>query len=230
MNNVIPALAFTVTGCTVAIGSPGAISYLVLVVCLALAVINLGWLPSNSYTVHRQVEVNGSCEDVFWYLADFRNASEWDPNVTFSARHTQRLTSRDEPRRGDIFMLTTLWKGQQSEMRYELMDVSSRPKADGARSFELRGQAGSVVAHDQVRVAPTAKAASQRPMARVSYTLTVTILGWKGCLIRLIARDLEALATESIGGLVKTCEAKWHVASGASAPSAGKRRRNSRGQ
>ena len=229
--NPIAALAFLVAGYTLATVAPGSFPYFALIVCVAICIANLGWLPSKSYTVHRQVEVHGSSEDVFWYLADFRNASEWDPNVASSERYTHRTTASDEARRGDVFYLVTLWKGRQSGMRYELTSLQSCPKAGGSLSFELRGHTGDIMAHDQVRVQPAANAQHQRPKASVSYTLTVTITGWKGYFIRLIARDLEALGTESIAGLVKTCKAKWQPITTTTSASAGaaKRRRNSRG-
>ena len=60
--NLIAGLAFIIAVYTVAIVAPGTFPYYYnfLVVGVAIVIANLDWLPSNSYTNRRQVEMHGS--------------------------------------------------------------------------------------------------------------------------------------------------------------------------
>ena len=89
-------------------------------------------------------------------------------------------------------------------MPYELTYLQPRDK-----HIELRGRTDGMTEHDQIRVEETTGEITAQPKALVDYTLTITVGGWKGYFIRLISADLEELCTESLEGLVKTCEAKW---------------------
>ena len=154
-----------------------------------------------SYTVHRSVECEGSVKQVFLYLANFANVAEWDPNVK-DARILSCRTKNMPPKAGDAFAVTTIFKGKESAMEYLLYEANTTTSR-----LVLLGMSDTVVARDVIVLSDAGS--PQRPMTRVDYTLEIHLTGWREPFIRLIARDLEELGTQSIGGLVKACAARF---------------------
>jgi hypothetical protein len=155
-----------------------------------------------AYTVHLNVDVEGARSDVYAYLGDFTTNAEWDPNT----RDARRLSgSSKDPRKGDKFELTTVFKGNTSKMQYVLKQAQvtqSDSGHAGASRLTLRGESDMVLVRDCITLTD---AVGESPMTNVDYCLEVSLKGWRKPFIRTIAADLEELGRESIAGLVTTC-------------------------
>ena len=153
--------------------------------------------PRPTYTIKRNITVAGTLDEVFWFLADFATTAVWDPNVA-SARKLGG-ESGSKPRVGDGWELETIFKGKKSQMEYHLVTLN-----ETGRKIGLIGESDSVSAVDAIAL--TEASPSE---VHVSYALRLSLLSWRAPFIYLIGKDLEAMATESLDGLVSTCAARF---------------------
>jgi hypothetical protein len=158
------------------------------------------------HTVHRTIFVDGRAADVLWYLADFANTADWDPNVRDARARTPRSRG-SRPVAGDTFELTTLFQGQASKMEYVLTDV--RLAASGAGLVELTGESAMAVARDTIVLHDVTARPTGQPRTRVDYRLELQLKSFRRPFIGLIGSALEQLGDESLGGLVRACARRF---------------------
>jgi hypothetical protein len=150
-------------------------------------------------TVARTVVVCGDVAAVFAYLADFSNAEEWDPNV----KDARWLTNpQPQPTVGDAFELTTLFQKRASITKYVLTGADRT-----AAVLTLRGESDTALLDDHITLHDDSQDGVKR--TRVEYQLIVRLKGRLAPCTFLVTPALEALATESIDGLVTTCAKKF---------------------
>jgi uncharacterized protein YndB with AHSA1/START domain len=83
------------------------------------------------------VESPRPVEDVFTYMADFSNASEWDPSSTES-----KALNGAGPRRGARYAVTSEFMGREVPLTYEIVEI------DPPRRVVLAAETDSVTSRD----------------------------------------------------------------------------------
>lgn len=151
-------------------------------------------------TVARSVVVNGDVATVFAYLADFCNAEEWDPNVKDARWVTQPQATAAV---GDTFELTCLFQARASVTAYKITSADQN-----AGILTLLGESDSALLDDTITLHEAEEHNGVR-RTRVEYQLAVQLKGKLAPVAFLLLPFLEQLATESIGGLVTTCNRKF---------------------
>lgn len=151
-------------------------------------------------TVAKTVTVYGDITSVFDYLADFSNAEEWDPNVKDARWVTQ---PHPKPTVGDTFELTTLFHDRASVTRYVLTSVDPT-----AGVLTLQGESDAATMNDTITLTESF-VLDAVGRTRIDYRLDVRLKGKLALGTFLVRPALEALATESIGGLVTACAKKF---------------------
>ena len=170
------------------------------------------WLRLFNVRVKASTVVSGSKREVFWWLADFSTTAEWDPNVKAARRLIRKA---QQPAVGDTFEVTTLWKGNQSEMTYRLTGVD-----EASGTIELAGESEMACATDMIRISEADDSTDAQPRTRVDYTLDVELRGWRHPLIGFISGDLHTLGRESIAGLEAACARRFGPPANTSGPPA----------
>ncbi|MBM3666802.1 MAG: hypothetical protein FJW90_04865 [Actinobacteria bacterium] len=81
-----------------------------------------------------------SIEEVFAYMADFSNVSEWDP----SAVEARSLDDPGGPSHGSRFAVTSEFLGRQVPLTYEITEI------DPPRRVLLRAESDAVISVDEM--------------------------------------------------------------------------------
>ena len=88
----------------------------------------------------RQLTVPASSEHVFAYLSDFTTTNEWDPATV----RTERVSGTGGV--GTRYRNVSRFMGREAEVMYVVTQL------EPDRRFTLRGENGSLVAEDDMRV------------------------------------------------------------------------------
>ena len=91
-------------------------------------------------TIERTVSTTTSPEVVFPYLADFRNAPEWDP----ATRSCERVSGDGGP--GTVYRTLSEFAGTEVELHYTVESVEE------PRRFVVVGRNDSTTSHDTITV------------------------------------------------------------------------------
>jgi uncharacterized protein YndB with AHSA1/START domain len=121
--------------------------------------------------VIRTVTTTTPLERVFSYLADFTTTTDWDPGTV----RTTRLSGDGGP--GTRYLNVSRFGGRETSLEYVVTELQQ------GRMLRLRGENGSVVAHDEL----TFDGDGER--TRVTYRAELRPKGW-----RVVAAPLVALA------------------------------------
>lgn len=110
-------------------------------------------------------------QEAFAYVAAFENIEDWDPGVQSSSK-------RDDlpPHVGQEFDLVTLFKGNASDMVYEITELSAPARV------VIRGVGDTVVSVDTLTFRDVADG------TEITYVAELTFTGW----LRLVERPLRA--------------------------------------
>lgn len=128
----------------------------------------------------RTLRVAPAPEEVFAYLADFTNSTEWDPG-------TIRTTlSSGDGGVGSSYRNVSRFLGQRTELTYVLEE------ADPPHRLRLRGENRTVVAEDTMTLAPTGSGGTE-----LTYRARFTFQGWARFVAPLTAPAFKRLGDEA---------------------------------
>ncbi len=133
--------------------------------------------------IERTVETAASPAAVFAYLSDFTTTNEWDPGTVRTV-----LVSGDGGL-GTEYENTSKFMGKETKLIYKV--IEHRPDT----VFALRGENSSVIAHDTMRITPTAAG------SKLTYTADFTFKGLGKYVAPLLAPALKKLGDEAEQGL-----------------------------
>jgi carbon monoxide dehydrogenase subunit G len=139
-------------------------------------------------TIERTVTVDRPLEKVFEYLSDFTNTNEWDPGTV----ETVRVSGDGGV--GTTYRNTSSFAGRKTRLTYVVEQL------DPGKVFALRGENGTVVAHDTMSFARTATG------TRVTYRAVFDFKGVVKYLAPLMAPLFKRLGDEARKGMQKALE------------------------
>jgi uncharacterized protein YndB with AHSA1/START domain len=137
----------------------------------------------------RSVTVDRPVERVFDYLSDFTTTTEWDPGTV----RTTRVVGQGGV--GTRYHNVSRFMGRETELTYVVEELSP------ARRFRLRGENGTVVAHDTMTFAPT-----QTGGTTVTYRAEFELKGLARLAAPFLAPAFERLGDEAEDGLRSALE------------------------
>lgn len=129
--------------------------------------------------LHERIETTLPIEDTFAFIADFANASRWDPGVATSER-----TDAGPAGPGSTYQLGVRMRGRVAPMEYRITTFEPPTRV------VLTGHGSGVSAVDDIRFERTASG------TMIDYTADIRLGGWMrlvepfaGGAFRKIARD-----------------------------------------
>jgi len=137
--------------------------------------------------LHERVETRLPVEAAFAYLADFSNASSWDP-----ATATAQRLDAGPIRVGSRFALGVRMAGSVRPMTYRIVDL------DPDREIVLRGEGSGVDATDTMTFTPTETG------TRVDYRADIRLRGWRRLLEPFAGGTFQRIAREAREGMERT--------------------------
>lgn len=141
--------------------------------------------------LHDQIETTLPPGEAFAFIADFANASRWDPGVATSERLDEGPVGV-----GARYRLGIRMRGRIAPMEYRITDY------EPPRRVVLVGEGSNVAAVDEIRF----EAAG--PGTRIDYTADIRLQG----ILRLIAPFaggvLEKIGRDALDGMKRTLDAR----------------------
>mmetsp|Transcript_191 Transcript_191/g.241 ORF Transcript_191/g.241 Transcript_191/m.241 type:complete len:152 (+) Transcript_191:353-808(+) len=141
------------------------------------------------------IKVNTTKEKAFKYIAQFANASKWDPGVVKSVQSTP-----GEVKVGTKYSLVTVWKGKESEMEYEVTDYSPSDRVG------LDGKSSLVSAHDVIEFDDS----DGSGQTTITYVADIRLKGLAWLATPFIYKDLLKLGKDALNGMAQAFERKEH--------------------
>lgn len=117
-----------------------------------------------STTVERTIRTSTSAEEVFPYLADFRNATEWDAGTV----SCERVSGDGGP--GTKYKNVSKFAGNTVELEYTTEEVQ-------APRFVIVGRNKTTTSHDTITVRPDGSGAEVTYRADFEFTGMARFLG-----------------------------------------------------
>lgn len=115
-------------------------------------------------TVERTIRTSTSAEEVFPYLADFRNATEWDAGTV----SCERVSGDGGP--GTTYRNVSKFAGNTVELEYTTEEVQ-------APRFVIVGRNATTTSHDTITVRPDGTGAEVTYRADFEFTGLARFLG-----------------------------------------------------
>jgi carbon monoxide dehydrogenase subunit G len=115
-------------------------------------------------TVERTIRTSTSAEEVFPYLADFRNATEWDAGTV----SCERVSGDGGP--GTRYKNVSKFAGNTVELEYTTEEVQ-------APRFVIVGRNATTTSHDTITVRPDGTGAEVTYRADFEFTGVARFLG-----------------------------------------------------
>ncbi len=135
--------------------------------------------------LQRSVLTTASPERVFAYLSDFTTTNEWDPGTV----RTERISGDGGV--GTTYRNISKFLGRESELTYTVTELTSPTRV------ALRGVNKTVLAHDQMDIAPDGAG------TRVTYTADFTFRGAARLLAPFLGPALKGLGDHAEEGLAE---------------------------
>lgn len=131
----------------------------------------------------RTLTVPAPVEQVFAYLSDFTTTNEWDPATV----RTERVSGTGGV--GTRYRNVSRFMGREAEVMYVVTDLEPE------RRFALRGENGTLVAHDDMSVQ------GEGSRTTVTYSATFELKGVRKIATFLVAPALRRLVDDGADGL-----------------------------
>lgn len=131
----------------------------------------------------RMLTVPAPVEQVFAYLSDFMTTNEWDPATV----RTERISGTGGV--GTRYRNISRFMGREAEVTYVVTDL------EPDRRFALRGENGTLVAHDDMRVQ------GEGSRTTVTYSATFELKGIRKIATVVVAPALRRLVDDGADGL-----------------------------
>ena len=134
-------------------------------------------------TLRRTVRTDAAPEDVFPYLADFRNAPEWDSGTV----SCDRVSGDGGP--GTVYRNVSTFAGRKVALDYTV-ECAERPQ------FVIVGRNSTTTSRDTITVVPSGTGSEVDYLAEFSFSGPARLLGplMKPLLDRLGDRTAQTLA------------------------------------
>uniref|UniRef100_A0A7S3LLN1 Polyketide cyclase/dehydrase n=1 Tax=Aplanochytrium stocchinoi TaxID=215587 RepID=A0A7S3LLN1_9STRA len=139
--------------------------------------------------------VNSNKEKAFNFIAQFANASKWDPGVVSSVQDTP-----GEVAVGTKYSLVTTFKGKESQMTYDVTEYLPNQKV------VLNGRSDIVSAHDIIEFADTAVEGE----TKITYTADIRLKGIAWLATPFVYFELKKLGKDALDGMSSAFERKEH--------------------
>src|SRR6478672_7316240 len=132
----------------------------------------------------RQIEVQRKPAEVFAYLADFSNASDWDPGIVEARRLSEGPTTV-----GSRFEVVALFRGRRQRFEYVVTEY------DDGRRIALRGEGAKAVSDDTITVEET------NGRTRVTYQADLRLKGAFRLAEPFLGRTVRRMGDDALAGL-----------------------------
>jgi uncharacterized protein YndB with AHSA1/START domain len=139
-------------------------------------------------TLERTVRVDRPLDRVFDYLSDFTTTTEWDPGTV----ETVRVSGDGGV--GTTYRNTSKFAGRKTELTYVVDELVP------GKAFSLRGENGTVVAHDTMTFRETPSG------TEVTYRAEFELKGLAKYVAPLMAPLFKRLGDEAEKGMRETLE------------------------
>ena len=139
--------------------------------------------------ISRQIEVSRSAAEAFRYVAEFENASEWDPGIAESKKLTDGPVAV-----GSKYDVVALFRGKRQRFRYRVTEL------DDGRRIVLEGDGDKATSVDEIVVEP----AGDR--TRIAYTADIKLKGLRRIAEPLLKSTLAKTADDALAGLKSTLD------------------------
>ncbi len=144
--------------------------------------------------LHEQIETSLPIDAAFAFVADFENASVWDPGVATSERLDPGTLGV-----GSRFQLGVRLGGRVAPMEYRIT-VFEPPNR-----VVLMGESSSVSAVDDIRFAAAANGTT------IDYTADIRLRGWMQLIQPLLGRAFAKLARNALDGMQRELDRRAHA-------------------
>jgi hypothetical protein len=139
--------------------------------------------------LHESLETNLAPDEAFAFIADFANASHWDPGVAWA----QGLTP-GPARVGSVYRLGVRMGSRVTPMEYRITTLEP-----GTRVV-LEGTGQGVEATDDIRFTPTAGG------TRIDYSADIRLRGWLRLVAPFAGGAFAAIARNARAGMQKSLD------------------------
>ena len=139
--------------------------------------------------LHESLDTNLPANEAFAFIADFANASQWDPGVAWA----QGLTSGPVGV-GSAYRLGVRMGSRVTPMEYRITTF------EPGRRVVLEGKGSGVEAIDDIRFSPTATG------TRIDYSADIRLRGWLRLVAPFAGGAFAAIARNARAGMLKTLD------------------------
>jgi carbon monoxide dehydrogenase subunit G len=139
--------------------------------------------------LHEIIETRLEPEAAFDFIADFANASAWDPGTA-----TSRRIDDGPIRVGSRFALGVRMAGAVRPMAYRIVEL------EPGRRVVLAGSGSGVEATDTISFEPSSRG------TRIEYRADIRLVGWRRLLEPLAGGAFARIAREARDGMQRTLD------------------------
>jgi carbon monoxide dehydrogenase subunit G len=134
--------------------------------------------------IRKEIEVSRPSRDVFVYVAEFSNASEWDPGIA----EAKKLTD-GPPRVGSEFDVVALFRGKRQRFHYVVTEFEQD------RRIVLSGDGEKARSIDEITFEPA------RAETRITYMVDFYLKGLLRPLGPLLMPVMSRMGDDALQGL-----------------------------
>lgn len=145
--------------------------------------------------LHDTIETQLPIDEAFAFVADFANASLWDPGVATSERVDAGPVDV-----GARYQLGVRMRGRVAPMAYRITAY------DAPHRVVLAGDGSGVTAVDEIRFESTASG------THIDYTADIRLGGWMRIIEPLAGGAFRKLAADALGGMQRTLDERARAA------------------
>lgn len=140
-------------------------------------------------TLHERIETTLPIDEAFAFVADFANASQWDPGVATSERIDAGPVGL-----GARYRLGVRMRGRVAPMEYRITTYEAPTRV------VLTGEGSGVAAVDTIHfdATPTGTA--------IDYTADIRLGGWMRLIEPFAGRAFEKIAKDALGGMQRALD------------------------
>jgi carbon monoxide dehydrogenase subunit G len=141
--------------------------------------------------LHETIDTPLPIDDAFAFVADFANASQWDPGVATSERLDDGPVGA-----GARYRLGIRMRGRVAPMEYRITTF------EPPRRVVLTGEGSNVSAVDDIRFEPTASG------TRIDYSADIRLGGWLRLAAPFAGGAFRKIAADALGGMQAALDAR----------------------
>jgi carbon monoxide dehydrogenase subunit G len=141
--------------------------------------------------LHETIDTALPLEAAFAFVADFANASRWDPGVATSERIDDGPVDV-----GARYRLGIRTRGRVTPMEYRVTAF------EPARRVVLAGSGSGIDAVDEIRFEPGADGTG----THIDYTAEIRLLGWMRLVQPFVGGTFDRIAKDALGGMQRSLD------------------------